>query len=349
MPQIALPHKVCPMTCMVNGLEDLYEARTGTRLPDWFLFYLSGMAGFSYIKYKDMRFVGWGTRPQDQYRVLGAAIGFRWEISEGKGYKTALKEVRAHIDAGTPVILGAVDMYHLPYFTKFYHQYHVPIHYILMVGYEDSGVWVHDCDRPMPQLVPYGDLQAAWDVHVPGLSQKNTHFAFYFDAQVADPLTIALRALAQKADWMLHPPVKMFGVPGIRKLARELPQWPRELSAQALESALRQMVEYTGNPPMLPKRLTGWDNESPDYTGGRQGFARLLTQLATTYALPAWDEAAALLAQSGQYIRAFSDELVNLLWQQNGSLTAAVALLLRIADTEAQAYQRLAKTLPQPA
>ena len=40
---IELPHKVCGMTCMINGQEDLYEHRTGTRLPDWLLFYVSGM------------------------------------------------------------------------------------------------------------------------------------------------------------------------------------------------------------------------------------------------------------------------------------------------------------------
>ena len=50
MKLIKLPHKVCPMTCMVNGLEDLYEAKTGTRLPDQFLLFMSGMAGFAYLK-----------------------------------------------------------------------------------------------------------------------------------------------------------------------------------------------------------------------------------------------------------------------------------------------------------
>jgi len=47
---IELPHKVCGVTCMINGLEDLYEQKTGIRLPDWLLLHLSGLLGFVYIK-----------------------------------------------------------------------------------------------------------------------------------------------------------------------------------------------------------------------------------------------------------------------------------------------------------
>lgn len=35
---IEMPHKVCGVTCMVNGLEDLYEHHTGVCLPDCFFF-----------------------------------------------------------------------------------------------------------------------------------------------------------------------------------------------------------------------------------------------------------------------------------------------------------------------
>ncbi len=204
MKRIDLPHKVCGATCMINGLEDLYEHKTGVRLPDWFLIYMSGMAGFGYIKANPApvpRFVGWGARPVDQYRTLADVVGFTWQMSEGRAFKTAWQQAKDYIDAGTPVILGAVDMFHLPYYEKFYHTYHIPIHYILLVGYDDDrqAALVQDCDRAAVQALPYADLRAAWDVHVPGLSKKHTLFAFTFSDHPADVPTIARRALAKKA------------------------------------------------------------------------------------------------------------------------------------------------------
>ncbi len=350
MKLIQLPHKVCGMTCMVNGLEDLYEAQTGTRLPDWFLFYMSGMAGFAYIKVNKApvpRFVGWGTVVKAQYKLLGEVMGFRWSFCEGRSFKTALAGVQGHIDRGVPVILGALDMYHLPYLTKFYHTFHVPIHYILMVGYdaERQLVLVQDCARPGVQEVPYSDLRLAWDVHVPGLSLKNTFFAFEFGPEVADLPTIARRALQIKVEVMLKPPVSMFGIPGMRKLARELPGWPDELGAEKLDLVLRQFVEYTGTPPMLPNRLTGAVDAPDFHAGGRDGFALVLAQLAAELGCPAWAEAAALLAQSGQRIRALTDHLVDYLLGTTRELVGAARMVAEIADLEEQAYQQIALEL----
>ena len=343
MTRIELPHKVCGMTCMVNGLEDLYEWRTGERLPDWLLFYISGMAGFAYIKYNRSpipRLVGWGTVPKSQYKTLAPIVGFEWSILEGRTFPFALRRTKEHIDRGTPVILGAIDMYHLPYYDQFYRKIHVPIHYVLMVGYDDEQevVLVHDCDRAEVQRIPYTDLQLAWDVHVPGLSKKNTLFALEMDAQVADIAAIVHEGLRCKAATMLEPPTSMFGVKGMRKLVRELPHWPEELSADLLDTCLRNLVEYTGSPPALPNRLTGYD--APDnHTAGRDGFANLLTRLAGDYDRPAWAEAAPLFDQSGVALEQLTDAVVDVILGQSDTLEPAAELVAQIADLEEQAYR----------
>lgn len=38
-------------------------------------------------------------------------------------------------------------MYYLSYYPKFYYKEHIPIHYILMVGYDDEEkyIYVYDC------------------------------------------------------------------------------------------------------------------------------------------------------------------------------------------------------------
>jgi hypothetical protein len=343
MTRIELPHKVCGKTCMVNGLEDLYEWKTGERLPDWLLFYVSGMAGFVYLKVNRSpipRLVGWGTVPKSQYKTLAPIVGFEWSILEGRSFSFALQRAKEHIDRGTPVILGAIDMYHLPYYDQFYHKTHVPLHYVLMVGYDDERelVLVHDCDRAEIQEIPYTDLELAWDIHVPGMSKKNTFLVFEFDDRVADAATIVHEGMLHKAKHMLEPPTAMFGVKGMRKLARELPRWPEELSADSLDTCLRNLVEYTGFPPAPPNRLTGCD-EPDNHTAGRDGFADLLARLAGDYDRPAWAEAASLFEQSGAALEDVTDAVVDVILGRSDTLEPAAELVAHIADLEEQAYR----------
>ena len=349
MKLIELPHKVCGMTCMVNGLEDLYEWKTGERLPDWLLFYMSGLgAGFTYLKNGKApapRMVMWGTTTQRQYEALAEVVGFTWDVIEGRSFEFTFKRARGWIDVGTPVVLGALDMYHLPYYEKFYHTFHIPIHYVLMVGYDDARqvVLVQDCDRAEVQAVPYDDLRLAWDVRLPGLSDRNTMFTFAFSEQVAGAETITREGLRKRAAFMLDPPAGMFGIKGMRKLARELPHWSGELTVEQWDASLRHLVEYTGFPPMLPNRLTGYD--APDnHAAGRDGFADLLTRLGGEYGEPAWIEVAALFAQSGQLIRQLTDTVVEHILGEGDTLAAATALLVRIGNLEEQAYHSVVRS-----
>jgi len=347
---IQLPHKVCGMTCMVNGLEDLYEHHTGLRLPDWLFFYGSGLGnGFIYLKAARApipRMVLWGNSTHQQYQRLGETVGFDWQLSEGRSFDYAFKKACEAIDRGHPVILGCLDMYHLPYYEKFYHHWHIPIHYVLMVGYDENQqvVFVHDCDRPTPEAVPCSDLRAAWNVHVPGLSKKNTFYTFTFKEKLAAPAAIARDCLQRQARWMLNPPLANFGIRGMQKLARELSHWPEELSPEACEASLRFCAEYTGMPPTPPNRLTGY--EAPDHhTAGRDGFAALLTRLAAEYNEPGWKAPAALFAQSGERLCAFTEKLVDAVLGQPEALTEAGAHLLQIAALEEEAYRLLSSNL----
>jgi hypothetical protein len=315
---IQLPHKVCGLTCMINGLEDLYEQKTGTRLPDRLLFYVSGMAGFVYIKNKNAptpRMVFWGMQiARYQYEALADVVGFEWQMTANRSFPHTLQRVKESIDQGVPAVLGALDMYHLPYYDKFYHIVHVPIHHVLMVGYDDTqeAVLVMDCDRAEVQGVPYTDLEAGWNINVPGLGKKNTFYTFTFDDHVANVETIVRKGLLKQADAMLAALVSMLGIKGMRKLARELPHWPDELEAQSLDASLRHLVEFTGFPPVPPNRLTGYDAPD-DHGGGRDVFAGLLHRLAQDYCQPSWARAAGLFEQSAIKLNELTDIVVDIL------------------------------------
>jgi hypothetical protein len=133
----------------------------------------------------------------------------------------------------------------------------------------------------------------------------------------------------------------MFGIKGMRKLAHELPHWPEELGADLLDTCLRNLVEYTGFPPALPNRITGYD--APDnHAAGRDGFADLLARLAGDYDQPAWAEAAPLFERSGVALEELTDAVVDILLGQSDTLESAAQLVAQIADLEEQAYQVIA-------
>jgi len=342
---LELPHKVCGMTCMINGLEDLYEQETSIRLPDWLLFYLSGMLGFVYVKNKNAptsRMVFWGMQiAKYQYKALADVVGFDWQMLEGRSFRYSFARAKESIDQGIPTLLGAVDMYNLPYYERFYHKIHIPFHHVLMVGYDDTQeqVLVLDCDRAEAQAIPYADLEAAWNVHIPGMSKRNTFYTFKFNGQVADVESIAHEGLRKHSAFMLNPPTSMFGIKGMRKLVRELRQWPAELGRAQTEVCLRHLVEFTGVPPMPPFRLIGWQGDEPeDHTAGRVGFAQLLRQLANDYQMPVWNEAADLFEQSGQVLESLTEVVVDYVLGEAHGLAPAGELVAQIADLEEGAF-----------
>jgi hypothetical protein len=133
----------------------------------------------------------------------------------------------------------------------------------------------------------------------------------------------------------------MFGIKGMRKLAHELPHWSQELDADLLDTCLRTLVEYTGFPPALPNRITGYD--APDnHAAGRDGFADLLGRLAGDYDRPPWAEAASLFDQSGEALVELTDAVVDVILGQSDTLEPVVELVVTIADLEEHAYRLVA-------
>lgn len=344
---IELPHKVCGCSCMINGLEDLYENETGIRLPDWLLVHLSGLLGFVYLKNKNAptpRMVFWGSNlARYQYEALADVVGFQWQMISDRSFQFTLKRAKEFVDQGRPALLGVLDMYHLPYYGKFYHKIHVPIHYVLMVGYDDEQevVFVLDCDRPDVQTISYVDLEQGWNVNIPGLGKKNTFYTFEFNSRVADVEAIARKGLRKRAAEMLAAPAGMLGLKGMRKLACELLHWPEELTPSELDICLRHLVEFTGFPPVPPRQLTGYDDAPDNHAAGRDNFAELLRKLSDDYSEPGWSDAAFHFDQSAEKLEELTDAVCEFILGGINTLEPATALVTTIAEIEERGFRLL--------
>jgi len=322
---LSLPHKFCEATCYVNGLEDIL-AWKGRNYVDFLLAVVGGMASFSYLKFKRAEppcMVYWGSSPKYFLRNLEKIIGFSQVIVEGKSFKTAFAKIRESVDNGEPVMAGALDMYYLHYYPQIYNKYHVPIHYILVVGYDDEkqAVFVHDCSARSVQEVSYSGFEKALNVKVPGMSNKNTFRVFKLPNNIPTELEVARKGFAFKSSQMLEPPVKLFGVPAMRKLAKEITTWNNR-------KCFEHMVTYATTPPQLPSSFEHSD-------GMRFAQAGVLEDLGKKYKISEWIDVSKSFRASGDLII----KLCKAALKQE--LEKCSELITRVADIEERAYLSL--------
>ena len=64
----------------------------------------------------------WGRTYKQRYKFLAPIVGFEYKHYEYKTIEQAIKKAKVEIDAGCPTVLGALDMYYLPYYSKLYHR-----------------------------------------------------------------------------------------------------------------------------------------------------------------------------------------------------------------------------------
>ncbi len=324
---ITLPHRVRDSTCFWNGLEDMSEWK-GTNYPDFLLPSVGGMAGFAYFSFKRANpphQVYWGACPKYLLRDLAQIIGYSESVIEGKVFKNMLTQLKSFIDAGQPVMAGALDMYHLHYFPYLYHRIHVPIHYVLVVGYDDAEgtVLVQDCTCKKVQRISYAEFEASLNVNTPGMSKKNTFRAFAFPEKIPSEFEVATNGFRIKAEKFLKPPISFLGLPAMRKAAKAILEWTDK-------ACFEHLVTYATTPPMLP--LT-YENSN----GIRFWQATVLEALGRKYHVSCWTEAAAMFKKSGALIIELCKAAMR---QDSGEVSDR---LLEVAGIEEEAYKLLLK------
>jgi hypothetical protein len=243
---IPIKHELNPFCCGVSGISDLYYWKSGQKLPQYYLHWASGMCGFSYIKNKralPSRMVFFGINPDNQYKNIEKILNCEYACFENHLFKTTLDFIKSNIDKNTPVILGPLDMYYLPYL-KYFKKEHIPIHFLLAAGYDRDNVIIYDCDKSEKQYIPFDLIEKALDVNVPGIGKRNSARVFEFGKEIPGLKEIALKSLKLKTDFMLNPPINNFGIKGMKKLAAEMENWDEELPKKEINAVLANMLYY---------------------------------------------------------------------------------------------------------
>lgn len=69
-----------------------------------------------------------------QHEYLAQLLGADYTIIENRMFQFAWNKAREAVNAGTPPVLGPLDMYYLPYYEHIYRKRHIPIHYVCVTG-----------------------------------------------------------------------------------------------------------------------------------------------------------------------------------------------------------------------
>lgn len=322
---LKLPHRVCESTCYINGLEDIFEWKGAEYMP-FMLSVLGGMGEFSYLRFKlatPPNMVYFGANPKYLLDDLGQIMGFRQEVFENRVFKNTFPKIKEFIDEGKPVVAGALDMYYLHYYPSIYHKQHIPIHYVLVVGYDDgeNNVFVHDCTFCGIQTVSYEEFEKSLNVNTPGMSRKNTFRVFSLPDKLISELDAAKKGFNYRAQKMLNPPVILIGIPAMRKLAREIFDWKDE-------GSFNHLITYATIPPHIPKTF---ENSN----GMRQWKSQVLRALGEKYNISGWVKTADLFDKSGKLI-------IELCKSASKRDRASISeLILKVADIEEEAYKIL--------
>jgi hypothetical protein len=329
---LTTPHRPAHGLCPINGIRDLVHWRSGRDWSNEFVFGLGQGGGFAYLRFNfadPPRQVYWGTASPRQHKYLAELFAADYAELENRSFKYSWNKARQAVESGTPPIIGPLDMFFLPFYPGIYHRRHIPIHYLLLVGYDDNHAYVHDTDQINVQTIPLNELELAWNVNIPGLGKRNRLAVLNIPQDIASTETLIRRSISDECNMMLHPPVSMLGIPAMQKVSREIPNWSWELGKDVARKCLQQVREYLNSPPdLLGNHLTA----------GRDIYITFLEQAAEMMQLD-FSEATSQFKSAMLLIPKIAEAI------RQDDLVGIASGFSNIAEIEKQAFSLLFKSV----
>jgi hypothetical protein len=325
---LRIPHRVAHAQCIVNGIRDLIHWCSDRDWSNEFVYGLGQGSGFAYIRVKQAkppRQVYWGAATPRQHEYLAELLGANYTVIENRTFGFTWDKACKAIKAGTPPVLGPLDMFFLPYYEHIYRKRHIPIHYVLLVGNDNQNAYVHDTDKESVQTIPLDELELSWNVNVPAMGKKNRLVIFDIPKELAPNKVLIRESIADKCQTMLHPPVNMLGIPGMKKLAHEIVRWHVEIGEERTAACLQQVHEYLNTPP---------DITGNHLTAARDLYIAFLQEAGQMAGLD-FTTPIANLQESMRIIPLIAHAI------QQGNLEETSDYIRQVAEVEAKAYTEL--------
>jgi hypothetical protein len=287
---------------------------------------------FSYmpfLKLNGMPVVSFRPWPGKIFDRLTKRLGLKIQRYKFKDKAESMEALDRNLRQGIPT--GCiVGVYHLTYFPQVF-RFHFNAHNIVVVGRENGEYLVSDPIMPNIERLSYQDLMRV-------RFAKGTVFTpqgrMYFITGI--PASFNLKAaivsgIQHVCRDMLGIPIPLFGVKGIRYLARHMKKWPQKLGDKKAALYMGQVVR------MLEEIGTGG-------AGFRFMYAAFLQEAARELDQPWLNEMSEEMTAAGDRWREFAIIAGRIFKSRAGqeeSYIAASEILLDIANREETIFLRL--------
>lgn len=340
------PFPNCPVLdgchCVTNSLAKIF--RDANRpLSEEMLLGLGAGIGFIYWQMKfggeTSVFIGGRGNLKNFSRDLAGRTGVHIAEMRTASAKKAEEVLLRALEKQQPMMLGA-DMGFLPWF-DFPAGYHFGGHTFVACGFDGRDtVLGSDMDAKAAGVkkgfyapISLEQLRKARGSAFKPFPPKNLWFDFDFKGFREPHAKTIAEAIAQTAEAQLYPPIKNFGVSGMRHTAAQLPKWPSLFNDFELRMNLFNLYIFI--------EIGG--------TGGgafRAMYARFLDEAASIAKKPAWAEAAEMFRGSARRFSSIGQSFKDAATAtgiEERIQTAAVGFQ-EIADLEERAWGQLRKS-----
>jgi hypothetical protein len=333
--------------CQTNSLAKIYHFYDHP-LSEEMLFGLGSGLGFMYWRMRgnpekgigDQVFIGGRGNTRDFFTAIGKRTGVVIAQTVTASAKNAESALLAKLAGKEPVMMAG-DMAYLPWF-KFPEEYHFGGHTFVACGWDGRDrVLASDMDpaasgikKGFYSVMTLAELRRARNSPHKPFPPKNLRLDFDFSRFRAPRAEDIADAIRQTIGEMTEPPIKNFGIKGLRHTAQELVKWTACYKDRELRANLFQIYVFI--------EIGG--------TGGgcfRPLYARFLTEAAALTGNRKLAVAADLMSTSGKLFTTIA-----LLFKDaarakdlDGKIARAAGLYRDIADIEEQAFRDLAAGL----
>jgi hypothetical protein len=225
-----------------NGVTSNLLKFYGINLSEPMIFGIGSGYFFShmpFIKLNGMAVTSFRVWPGMIFKRVTRRLGIRVKRKKFRNQENAMRELDKMLDKGIPVGM-LVGVYQLPYFPREY-RFHFNAHNITVFGKEGDRYVVSDPVMENVETLSYDEL-------------KKVRFAkgtyppsgrMYYIAEIPAEVNVKsaiIKGIRKTAKDMLTIPVPMFGIDGIRFLARRMRKWPAKLGEKSAALNLAQVI-----------------------------------------------------------------------------------------------------------
>lgn len=320
-----------------NGVTSNLLNHYGINISEPMVFGLGAGIFFSYIpfiKLNGLPVVSFRPYPGFIFKRACRLLGIKIRRSKFPGNpEKAMTELDESLKNNTPV--GClVGVYHLSYFPEAY-RFHFNAHNLVVFGKQGDNYLISDPIMETPVSLTTAELKKvryAKGTYPP----KGRMYTMEELPESYDLRKAIVKSIKKSSSQMLGIPIPLFGVKGIRYMAKRMKKWPQRLGKRKASLYLGQVVR------MLEEIGTGG-------AGFRFMYAAFLQEAAKELDQDWLNECSTEMTAIGDRWREFAIIAGRIFKGRSGkeeSYAAAAEILLEIADREEKIYKRLKTIKP---